>query len=760
MRSCVGGWNARLGLSPMRLAVLGLCGGMHLLSGAQPQTPAEEPAAEPAKKPAAASAPDVQALELVTVTAQRRREPAREVPLTADVLKGDALARGGYQSLRDVAALLPGLNFTQSTAGTGQSQITMRGVTTGSQVGATVGMYVDDVPFGSSSAYAGGGAGALDLGLFDLSNVEVLRGPQGTLYGASAMGGLIKYVSAEPEKAYLGGQATAELSSVKGGRVGHVLRGLINVPVMNDSAALRVTLYQRREGGFTRDLSHDGRVVGGARTDGGRVALYLQPTKAVSVRLTAMTQRQDRDGSAQEDADVATSQPIDQRYTKRLFVNEPVTVRNDLVTAVVKADLTWATLEAITGWQRSINDGRADPSAFYRPFLSKIGIVNPGYALDYSFDNRKLSQEFRLTSARSRQLEWLVGAFYANERGVKSQNLMPLDAQLNQVQPLLADARFPSSYREVAAFGTATYYLTAQTDLTLGVRQSRNSQHLDQTFSGLFAPPPQPASSSTENVTTWLATARWRPTADQALYARAASGYRPGGPLPVIKDPVTGEPLNKSSFKSDSLWSYEVGWKGTLIPNRLASELALYQIDWKDIQVFTASAGFSGIGNAKRARSRGVEWTLRATPAQGLRVSTALSLIDAKLLEDSPDLGGVAGERMPDTARVSAALQVDRDFELMGRTAHIGLTWRHTGERVNAFGASPGTPQYRLPAYAALDLRGGIVLGGVNLDFYIRNLTNEHAQTGADTSLSLAGGPARVSVMAPRTVGVQLSAEF
>lgn len=751
MRSCGGGWNERLGLTPMRLAVLGLCGGVHFSGHAQTQAATEPPAAE---------ARDVQALELVTVTAQRRREPAREVPLTADVLKGEALARGGYQSLRDIAALLPGVNFTQATASTGQSQITMRGVTTGSQVGATVGMYVDDVPFGSSSAYAGGGAGALDLGLFDLSNVEVLRGPQGTLYGASAMGGLIKYVSAEPESGYLGGQATAELSSVKGGRVGHVLRGLINVPVMQDTAALRVTLYQRREGGFTRDLDHEGRVVDGARTDGGRVALSLQPSKDLSLRLTAMTQRQSRDGSAQEDDVVATGQPVDARYTKRLFVSEPVTVRNHLLTAVVKADLKWATLESITGWQRSTNEGRADPTAFYGPFLGQIGIVNPGYALDYGFDNRKLSQEFRLTSARSRALEWLVGAFYADERGDKTQHMTPLDAQLNPVQPLLVDARFPSTYREIAAFGTATYYLTASTDLTLGVRQSRNSQHLDQSFSGLFAPPPQPAASSTENVTTWLATARWRPAADQALYVRAASGYRPGGPLPVIQDPVTGQPLNKPFFKSDSLWSYEVGWKGTLIPNRLSSELALYQIDWNDIQVFTASAGFSGIGNAKRARSRGVEWSLRAMPMQGLRVSTALSLIDAKLLEDSPDLGGVAGERMPDTARTSAALQADRDFEWLGRPAHLGFTWRYTGDRFNAFKAAPGNPQYRLPAYSALDLRGGLGFGRMNLDFFIRNLTNRHAQLGADTSLSLAGGPARVSVLAPRTIGLQLSAEF
>jgi len=750
MRHRCGGQSGRLGLSAMRLAVLGLCGGLHLAGNAQAQ----------ASEPPAAKASGVESLDTVVVTAQRRREPAREVPLTADVLKGDALERGGYQSLRDVAALLPGLNFSQAGTATGQSQITMRGISTGAQVGATVGMYVDDVPYGSSSAYAGGGAAALDLGLFDLANVEVLRGPQGTLYGASAMGGLIKYVAAEPEAGYFGGQATAELSSVKGGRVGHVLRGLVNAPVLSDSAALRVTLYQRTEGGFIRDLNHGSRVVDGSRTDGGRVALLLKPTRDVSLRLTAMTQRLERDGSAQEDVDMATGQPKDQPGTKRLFVSEPSTVRNDLLTAALKADLKWATVESITGWQRSTTDGRSDPSALYVPYLGQIGIVNPGYALDYTFYNRKLSQELRLTSARSRELEWLVGAFYANEGGEKTQLLQPLNPQLQPIPPLLADARFPSSYREAAVFGTATYYLTPQTDLTLGVRRARNRQHLDQTFAGLFAPPPQPASDSSENVTTWLLTARWRPDASQALYARAASGYRPGGPLPVVMDPVTGKPLNKPFFQSDTLWTYELGWKATLIPATLSTELALYQINWNDIQVFTASAGFSGIGNAGRARSRGLEWTLRAAPTQGLRVSTALSLIDAKLVDDSPDLGGLAGDRMPDTAKASAALQADRDFEWAGRPAHLGFTWRYTGDRFNAFKASPGTPQYRLPAYTTFDLRGGIALGRASLDFFVRNLTSRRGQTAADTSLSLAGGPARVNLVAPRTVGVQLSAEI
>lgn len=700
------------------------------------------------------------ALETVVVSAQRRREPAREVPLTANVVRGEDLERSGYQSLGDLAALLPGVNYNAAGSGSGQSQVTMRGISTGAQVGATVSMYIDDVPFGSSSGYAGGGSSALDLGLFDLAATEVLRGPQGTLYGAGAMGGLIKYIASEPDPGASAAHVTAELSGARDGGLSHVARGVLNQPLRDGVAALRATLYQRKEGGFVRDSNHQNRLVDGLQTDGARLAFLLTPTKAWSLRLTALTQKQRRDGASTEDVSLATGQPIDGRRTKRLFVGEPVTVRNDLVALAVKADLHWATLDAISGWQRSRNEGRADPSALYRPYLAPLGIDAPGYALDYAFYNRKLTQEVRLTSPRSRTLEWLVGAFYTKEAAAKSQHLQPLNARLEAVPPLLADARFPSTFRETALFGTATYFLNEGTDVTLGVRHSRNLQHLEQRFDGVFAPAPQPAADSSEGVTTWMATARWRPAPRQALYIRAASGYRPGGPLPVIRNPLTGQPLNQPAYASDSLWSYEAGWKGDLVPGQVSAELALYQINWKDMQVFTTSAGFSGIGNAGRARSRGIEATLRASPSQGVRIAGALSLINAELRDDNPSLGGKAGERLPDTARVAGALQLDRDFSLAGHAAYWGASLRYTGERCNTFQQSPANPAYRLPGYTLIDLRGGVELGRASVGFFLRNLLDRRAQTSADTSLSTLGAPARINLAPPRTLGVQLSYAF
>ncbi|WP_374584410.1 TonB-dependent receptor [Pseudoduganella sp.] len=698
-------------------------------------------------------------VETVIITAQRRREPAREVPLTADVVRGDALERGGYQSLGDLSALLPGLNYNQAGSGSGQSQITMRGITTGAQVGATVSMYIDDVPFGSSSAYAGGGSNALDLGLFDLRAVEVLRGPQGTLYGAGAMGGLIKYAAIEPELGTASAQVTTELSSTRGGGPGHVVRGVVNAP-LGEHAALRATAYRRANRGFIRDLGHSNRLADGSDINGGRIALHFAPSADWSLRLAAFTQHQQRDGSSSEDVDLATGQPAVRGRAKRLFVEEPNEVRNDLVSLSLNAKFSWGTFDAITGWQRSRNEGRADPSALYSAYLAPLGITAAGFALDYSFYNRKLTQEIRFTSSRSRVFEWLAGAFFTDEAGSKSQILNPLNAERQPIAPLLANATFPSTFRETALFATGTYYLNEQADATLGVRRGHNSQRLNQTFNGLFAPPPLPGASSSEDVTTWLLTGRWRPAAHQALYARAASGYRPGGPLPVIVNPVTGQPLNKPFFRSDSLWSYELGWKGDLVPGQATTELALFRIDWKDMQAFTSNAGFSGIGNAGRARSRGLEWTVRARPGAGWRLAGALSVIHSTLQDDSADLGGKAGDRLPDTAKLSTALQADRDFLLDERPAYVGLTLRHTGDRVNAFAAQPGVLQYRMPSYATLDLRAGIEFAHASLGFFVRNLTNARAQTSADTAFSLAGAPARVNLAPSRTVGIQLSATY
>ena len=744
--------NPRPAPRPRQLAVAASL----LFSGAialAQQTPPAPPA------DAASAAPGAPKLETVIVSAQRRREPAREVPLTTNVLKAEDLERSGQQSLRDLAGLLPGVNFAQTGGGGGGSEVTMRGVTTGAQVGATVSMYIDDVPFGSSSAFAGGASNALDLGIFDLQRVEVLRGPQGTLYGAGAMGGLIKYITVDPDTYGLSGQVGAEVSSTKGGGVSHSARGSINVPLSENAAALRATVYERRSAGYVRDPGRGVDPTDDNDSRGGRLSLLLTPSRSLSARFTALTQRNHRDGTPTIERDLGTGEPAQGRQERSLFVDEPFDVRSDLVSASVDWDMQWARLQSITAWQRQRSSGRYDVSALYVPYLEGAGLFNAGYSLDYGFGVRKTTQEFRLTSAPTKQFEWLAGLYYSNEDGNRFQNLVAFDDQRQPVDLNLLTSEYPSNYREIAAYGTATQYFGKDADVTLGVRHSRNRQKTSQIMSGLLASD-APDADADESVTTWMVTGRYRLTPQQSVYARAASGFRPGGPLPVFKNPVTGVALTSGTFKSDSLWSYEAGWKADLLDGRVSMETAIYQIDWKDIQVFTAEAGFSTFGNAGKARSRGIEWSLRAQATQALRLAASFSVIDAKLLEDTPALGAFAGDRMPDTARFSAGLQADYNFSLWSRPSYVGLGVRHTGKRYNTFKANAQQPQYTLPEFTTLDLRAGVQFGGVQLGLYLRNLTNADGQLSADTTLSAIGAPARVSILQPRTIGLQLSSEF
>ncbi|MES2257468.1 MAG: TonB-dependent receptor [Pseudomonadota bacterium] len=696
---------------------------------------------------------------VVSVTAQRRREPVREVPLSVTVLGGEALEQGGNRQMKDFVTLLPGVDYSQAGGGGGGSQITMRGVSTGAQVGPTVSVYVDDVPYGSSTAFAGGSTLSLDLGLFDIERIELLRGPQGTLYGAGAMGGLLKYVTPDPDTKSQSFKFSADAASTLHGGASTGLQAMANLPLKEGVAALRLGLYQRNEAGYVRDANHGMRIVDDATMRGVRASLLLAPSRDTTLRLTAQTQKSRRDGGSAEDDDLATGRPLYGDYTRRLLVDEPFRQQYDLASATLESELGWARFHSITSYQKVDTGGQYDVSNLYVPLLTQAGIVNAAYSLPYTFATRKTSQEFRLISPSSKRFEWLAGAFYTRERSHRSQDLLGLDPSGRQNLLMISSAT-PSSYRETALYGNATLFLNGAVDVTLGMRYGRNTQQAYSVHTGVLAPPPAASTESGENTATYLATIRYRLSKSDAVYLRAASGYRPGGPLPVFRNPLTGEVLTASHFKSDSLWSYEAGWKSDFMQKRLALEAALYYIDWKDIQMFTSVAGFSGIGNAGRAKSQGVELTVTARPVDGLSMSAAVSAVDAQLKTDSPDLGGRAGDRLPNSARFSAALQADYRFDYAGHESYAGASLRHVGERLTSFAASAGLPLYRLPAFTTLDLRASAAFGRHHLGLYLRNAGNRKGQTAAATTLSPLGGPAQVSVIAPRTFGVQLSTEF
>jgi iron complex outermembrane recepter protein len=186
----------------------------------------------------------------------------------------------------------------------------------------------------------------------------------------------------------------------------------------------------------------------------------------------------------------------------------------------------------------------------------------------------------------------------------------------------------------------------------------------------------------------------------------------------------------------------------------------VYWINWDNLQISATRNGVGVIANASNARNKGLEATFTAVPVDPLKIIASFGYINAKLVEDSPDLGGVAGERLPNTPKFTAAVSGDYSFPVGGLQGFAGATYRFVGERFASFDASQGVPQYRLPSYSALDLRGGLDMKAARIELYVKNVTDRAAQLSALTQTALAGGPAEVSVLQPRTVGLSVSTRF
>ncbi len=717
-------------------------------------------AAPAAAAPAsAASAAATDAPQMVYVTANRRREPAREVPMQVDRLSAEDLDKGGARSLADYLGDQAGVDV-KTSGGAGLGSVSIRGVTTGDQTISTVGIYIDDVAYGSSSAFAAGSQTALDMSLLDLNHIEVLRGPQGTLYGAGAMGGVVKYVTNEPDTSELSGKVSVGASATQGGGVGNTVSGVVNVPLKQDVAGLRVAAFHDHDGGWADVLGPAaGKDANRGDTSGGRVALLVEPNARFHVRATALTQQISRDNTDYTDVDPSTGKPVDGWNERTQVLREPHSIRTSLGSVDLEYDFGPARLNSITSVQRSKMSLRYDLTGVYAPLITQIFHYTPdSVGEDEHTSVHKTTQEFRLTSSAGGAVEWLAGLYWDKETGDLAQHVA--DAGGSDVAfPVLADLDLPSRYEEIAGYGDVTWNATSHLALTGGVRVAQNKQTFTQDTSGPLVGGSLPPAHSKETPKTWLATARYALTKTSNAYVRVASGYRPGGPNAVLPDPATGLPTAPTTFAHDSLWSYEAGYKGDLLDNTLSLESAVYDIRWNNIQQAYSVNGNGVLINAGKAQIQGFELGATWRPSARLSLVGHVSTIDGRLKEGAPGLGA-AGARLPNNPTLAASLGARSTFDLGGHAGWFGLSERYAGERNAGFDGSGTAPNYRMPAYWLTDLQGGADFGHFSLALYVRNVFDTHAQLGTSTAEMALGGPAQVELARPRTIGATLAASF
>ena len=702
----------------------------------------------------------------IVVTAQKREQVLIDVPQSVSVIGGEALERQQAFSFQDYAKLVPGLQLAQSNPG--EARIVLRGINTGG-VAATVATYVDETPFGSSSGQVNAAILAGELDTFDVARVEVLRGPQGTLYGASSLGGVIKFVTTEPKFDAVEARGRASVETVRNGDLSYLGSAVVNLPLA-DRFAIRGSGFYRSYGGFVDSTGIAGsdvaKNINATDSYGGRISALFKPVDALSIRLTAILQNLDTDGASVVESDPATLRSRYNGLVQSRYVPEYTNIAYRVYNGAIDLDLGFATATSSTSYSTLKESLRDDLTV---QLGSALGLYTDATgpvadtAIIQHTDVERFTQEVRLTSGASDTFEWLLGGYYNREKGAIIQRIdVYAHDTLNifTAVPQLFDGATRSRYEEIAGFANGTLHFGPRFDLTIGGRYSHNDQDADQGGTGLLAPP-QLGSASDEDVFTWSVAPKIRFGERAALYARVAKGFRPGGPNIV----PPGAPTDVRTYKSDTLISYEAGIKAETSDRSFAIDLAAFHIDWTDIQLFAQIGDFGVNANGGKASSDGVEFTATLRPTRGYVMSINGAWTDARLRENTdPIIGGRDGDRLPFTPKYAVSMNSDYDWKIgASTTAFAGGSVRFLGDQAGPFSptqlALTGR-QYRIPSYTVVDLRAGVDFGRFSLELYAKNLTDQRGKTNVSGEGNTPFGGVRTGVIRPRTFGVTLGAGF
>jgi outer membrane receptor protein involved in Fe transport len=697
-------------------------------------------------------------IEEVLVTAQKRTENLQDVPASVSVFRRRQLQQLNATTIIDYAAYIPGLNVS-SGGGPGQTMITLRGIAPVGP-GAVVGYYVDDTPLGSSSNYGAAREFGLDLMPYDVERIEVLRGPQGTLYGAGAMGGLLKYVLRRPSVSNFeawAGATTFDIASASD--LGWGARAGANVPLAAERVGLWGSYFEQQTPGYADNAQTGARDLNDVSQRGGRLALLWQIDDALSLQLGGLWQRIHSSDDAAVSLTLTGLDPptgIADHGALTSFhpLLQPFSQDIDHYSATLEWQLDWASLLSASSYSRMRTRHVQDASPIF-------GAIVAGYAPSHiDVDLSKRTQEIRLASQPGGKVEWLAGAFYTREDGEQVRNVFALDTAgqlIPQFAPRFLFVEFPSRYEEVAVFGSASLQLTDRFDVTAGVRWARNWQRFRQISGGLesvIGPPTDISGEASENVLTYNVGPRWRLSAGSMLYARVASGYRPGGPNPR----ALGLPPTTSA---DTLTNYELGVKTQFLDGRAQVNLAAFRIDWHDIQQSVVRGGIGSIDNTGNAVSKGFELETAFVPVDGVRIGVNAAYSDPKL---TAPVEGIAAARLGNTPRWSTSAVLDYEFTLANRwTAHLNGGWRYVGEQGTAIAAQTGADiSYVLPPYTALDLAADVARGSWTIRLFARNVTDRRAFIGGGLGVDADNVPYGIDLNAlqPRTVGISIDVGF
>ncbi|MCG8442980.1 MAG: TonB-dependent receptor, partial [Caulobacterales bacterium] len=623
-------------------------------------------------------------VDTIVVTAQKRAQNLQDVPGTVNALTAETIERARVADVEDVAFLTPGLEFG-SGAGRQVGFLSIRGVNSGTLGTSGVVTYLDGFTLGNNFTVP-------NVRLFDLERIEVLKGPQATLYGRNALGGVISYVTREPGdelegkvSASYGGFDAVDVSAVVGGPlVEGVLRGQAGVA------------FRDREGYFDNAATGEANFNGEQDTDM-RLALTFEPTDrfAADMIVNHSMSRDDAGASAYIPTDFSPFSPTDLRdglvdleaYDETLEYTDPGFFDRDITTAVLSADYEFdaATLTSITGYGRIAIDTAIDVDRG----LDRFTPIVPSLIAVEDEERDVFSQELRLASPDEARFQWLVGAyaFYEEADRVATLNGGPLETATNEVE-------------NYALFLNASYDITDKLTFGGGLRYDyTETTNTDKLFDVVR--------SSDEDEVLPKIFATYEPTDELTLFASAAKGFKSGGFNPI----GSGE----SVFDSEFVWHYEAGAKGRLFNNRMRYSIAYYHIDWTDQQLTQFDVITTFFTNAGESTIDGVEAEFAAALTEELDVFGAFAWTSAEfdVFELNPTNGllgfgigpDLSGNDVPYTPDITLAAGLEYVRPLAnGVDGRLRLDGRYTGERELHFtGLLPQDAYWLANAYIGLE---------------------------------------------------------
>jgi outer membrane receptor protein involved in Fe transport len=811
-------------------ALFVLAAGALCVSSAWSQNAAQTPEAAAAQAGAENGGDNINKLETVVVTSQRREQVISKVPMSVAAMNAAALDKKSMHDLTDISRATPGLTLS-SPDPSGESNVSIRGIS--SIVGsATTGIYIDDVPvqIGNIEGCPILCAGDPTPKIFDLDRVEILRGPQGTLYGSSSEGGAVRFITAAPKlRGELTGLAHAEVSTWQDGAPSAEAGLVLDAPLVTDLAGYRLSLWQQHTGGYvdaysptTGELTK--RNINASNSQVARLAVKFTPTDELTITPSFYYQ----DVKQADRATYTESVGLDKTNAN---IAQPNHDRFGIGALTLDYDFKGFGAKLILSHLKRTEDRTDDYSNFGegREILNQLTLPTgfPVAALDQPLPTQKgtatansftrnsqntWTEEIRLTSTDSKnaRLSWIAGAYFQVARQGFLENIFENVAALSSVYDALwggggalYDPNDPLgnlSYTEndhfktteQALYGEASYKLAPDLTASVGLRLTRTTASFDSTLGGWWSGGPgYYTGASEEHPVTPKFGLSYQATPESLYYVTVSKGFRPGGANSSLATNPTcqtdlnnlgGDSVEPLIYKSDSVWSYELGSKQTLAGGAAQLSASLYWINWNQVQtqVELPTCGFGYIANMGTATSKGFDLEIEAKATKALTLSAAMGYDNAQYTQSVINAGYTlglspvqylvkSGDAMP-TPRWTATFGAEYGWHLDGlgqAFARADYQFATGYYRSGSEGTQAYDPLTRdVSALHMLNLRAGVKSGAWDYSLYIKNALNTRTEMSRFHSFSqsaIDGQPSQYytgTALAPRMLGASINYRF